>query len=497
MLDRLSPLEAFERAAAERPADADAQVFLGNALVEAGRAGEAIPHYLAALALRPDHGPTRYNLGNAYLRLGEAAEAETCYRAALARDPGHAGGHNNLGNAVRAQGRLAEAAECYAAAVALRPDVAGTRNNLGSALIALRRPAEALPHLLEAVRLDQDVPDACNNLGGALLALDRPDEALGWFARARAARPNFVQAEFGSAMALLATGRFIEGWEAYEARWRDPGFLAGEVRHDSPLWDGMTDPAGLTILLHAEQGLGDTIQFVRYAPLLRAHGARVILQVQPSLVALCRPLADMVLATGTVPPHDQHCPLLSLPRAFGTTLESIPCDIPYLRAAAKWSAREPGYNIGVVFSGADDHPEDDLRSIPAALWQPVLDLPVNLHLLQLGLRPADALALRGGRRLHRPRLADFSATASVVAAMDLIITVDTAVAHLAGAMGRPVFVLLQHAADFRWLRQRDDSPWYPTARLFRQGVDRDWRPVLVGAARQAARYIQPASTTNV
>ncbi len=464
-----------------------------------GRVEEAIAHYLAALAARPAHGPTHYNLGNAHLRLGRLAEAEICYRESLRLEPAYVGTWNNLGNALRGQGRLAEAAECYRQTVERQPDSCGARTNLGATLIALRRPAEALSHLHEAIRLDPAYAEAANNLGGALLALDRLEEALAWFERARLLDPDLVQAEFGTAMVLLATGRFAEGWARYEARWRDAEFIADEPARAAPVWDGVADPVGRTILLHAEQGLGDTIQFVRYAPMMRARGARVVLEVQPPLVELCRPLADLVVPSGAESPaHDWRCPLMSLPRAFGTTLATVPADIPYLRAAPRTDLRGPGCNVGVVLSGAADHPEDDLRSVAANTWWPVLRLPATFHMVQPELRPHDAAVLSAmpeGPRRHQ--LPDFNATAGLVAALDVVVTVDTAVAHLAGAMGRPVFLLVQLSADFRWLRGRDDSPWYPTLRLFRRGADEDWSAVLRRVAVALVSYVQPPSTTNV
>ncbi len=236
------------------------------------------------------------------------------------------------------------------------------------------------------------------------------------------------------------------------------------------------------MLLHAEQGLGDTLHFVRYAPLLRARGARVVLEVQAPLVELLRPLADAVIAAGDpLPAHDLRVPLLSLPHAFGTELDTIPALVPYLMAPAPHiDLRGPGLNVAVTLSGSADHPEDALRSVSAATLEPLFGVPAaTFHVVQSDARDADLdwLCERPAIRVHRPDPADFTETAALLAAMDLVISVDTAVAHLAGALALPVWVLLQHAADFRWLRNRDDSPWYPTARLFRQGAERHWEPV--------------------
>lgn len=493
--ERDEGVETLARAVALRPDHADARNNLGNALVELGRPAEAVPHYRAARAMRPRHAPTEYNLGNALLAAGQAAEAEPHFRTALEIDPQHAGALNNLGNALRALGRAEEAAASYRAVLRLKPEFAGTHNNLGSALLALHRPAEAANCFVEALRLKPDYAEACNNLGGALLALDRPEQAIPLFRRAVALDPEQAQARFGESLALLTLGRFAEGWEAYESRWLDPRFREGVRDYGRPPWRNRpgSDVTGSTILLHAEQGLGDTIQFVRYAPLVRRMGARVMLEAQPPLLKLLRGLAERVLPDGAdLPPFDEHCPLLSLPLAFRTVLTNIPASIPYLFAdldlrtawAATLGPRER-FRVGIACSGSAEHPEDALRSIPLGEMLAALALPgIELHVVQKDIREADAETLRRHPqvRVHADRLTDFAETAALLSLLDLVVSVDTSVVHLAGAMGRPVWVLLQHSADFRWLRGRDDSPWYPTARLFRQSEAGHWDGVLARVA---------------
>ncbi len=502
--ERAAAVASYEAALALRPDHADARNNLGNALLELGRAAEAVAHYRTALVLRPRHAPTLYNLGNALLASGDAGAAVDPLRDALALDPDHAGAHNNLGNALRALGRIAEAEACYRHAVRLRPGMAGSHNNLGAALLAQHRPAEAAGSLLEALRLQPDYAEACNNLGGAMLALDRPEEAIGLFRRAVALDADLPQADFGEAMALLTLGRLTEGWAAYESRWRDPAFCADERSYPVKLWLNRPGEslAGQTIVLHAEQGLGDTIQFVRYAPLVRALGAHVVLEAQAPLLPLLGGLADTLIASGAeLPPCGWHCPLMSLPLAFGTDLATIPGGIPYLgvpvASRVAWARRlgpRRRLRVGIAFSGSPEHPEDALRSIPAALLLPLLARPdAEFHVVQKDIRPADAEALRmaQGVRSHAERLRDFGETAGLLAQMDLLISADTSVAHLAGALGLPVWIMLQFSADFRWLRGRRDSPWYPTARLFRQGAERRWEPVLAQVA-EALRDFRPA-----
>jgi tetratricopeptide (TPR) repeat protein len=448
------------------------------------------------LAARPDDATVHFNLACAWLTAGRLDDAMDGFRTALALRPDYAAALNNLGSGLRQQGRPAEALDHYRRAAALRPDMTGVHGNIGSALLALGRADEALASLRTAARLAPDDAEACNSLGGVLLALDQAPEAAGWFRLAVKRDPGLHQARFGLALALLAQGAFREGWQAYDQRWLDPAFTSDEPRFDQPAWRGEAPVAGRTILLHAEQGLGDTLQFVRYAPLLRARGARVVLQVQAPLMALLADLADAVVERGSAPPaFDLRCPLLSLPSAFGTELHSIPADIPYLNAPpahlSLWSARlgeRTRPRIGIALSGADSHPEDAQRSIPAAAFLTAFaGIDAELHVLQKEIRPADAPAL-APFSVHDALIEDFRDTAALAALMDLVVTVDTAPAHLAGALGVPVWVLLQYGADFRWLSGRTDSPWYPTARLFRQPGYGDWPGALAQVNAALAQW---------
>ena len=488
-------IAAYRAALALDPSHADARNNLGNALCAMNRQPEAIAEYRAALQHHPDRAELHYNLGNALVAAGEIAASEQSFSAAIALNPEHAGAQNNLGNALRSLGRHAEAIDCYRAALKLRPDYFGTLNNIGSALLALHRPAEAEDWFRRTLALRPDYAEAANNLGGALLALDSPErptaeEALIWFRRAYTLDPGQVQARFGEAMALLVSGDFRAGWRAYESRWQDPQFREGEPEFATPLWRGDAPVEGKTLLLHAEQGHGDSIQFVRYARLLRDRGAKVVLSVQPPLVRLFAGLADSVLPQGApFPSHDFHCPLLSLPHAFATDLDSVPATLPYLHAdpsrVAEWGqVLGPGQTlrIGVAWSGSPDHPDDAIRSIPAALMlPPLLATGAELHAVQTIIADRDRPAL-AGIRLHD--LTDFADTAALLACLDLVICVDTAVAHLAGAMAVPTWIMLQSSNDFRWMRNRTDSPWYPGMRLFRQPKAADWDAVIRDVAAE-------------
>jgi len=408
--------------------------------------------------------------------------------AALVLDPSNPHALNNRGLALRALGRTTEAADALAEAARRHPNAVHPHANLAATLLALHRPAEALRAAEAALRLAPHATEPANLAGGALLALDRPAEAIAWFSRALTADPAHPQARFGLAMALLTLGRWPEGFIHYEARWDDPAFTADEPVRAAPLWDGISALAGQRILLHAEQGLGDTIMAARFAPVLRAAGAYVVLAVQKPLIRLLAPLADAVVGREDAsPPHDCRTPLMSLPRLLGATPNRVPGDVPYLFAEPMPDVRGPensvgpGRHAGLVLSGSPDHPDDALRSIPAAACGALRRITdVTWHLLQPAVRDSDKAALAGWPALRRydGRLGDFTDTARLVAAMDVVVSVDTSVAHLSGALGVPTMLFLQAAADWRWLRGSTTTAWYPSVQLVRQNAGQDWAAVM-------------------
>jgi hypothetical protein len=440
--------------------------------------------------------------------------------------------------------RFEEALAAYDDGLRLAPDDPGLRNGRGVALLELRRPAEANADFERALAADPDCLDALGNLGNALLKLnrpeaalaaydralkivpnnaqlltnravvlrrlDRPQEALMSAARALAEKPDFAQARFVASMVRLTLGDFARGWRGYEARW-GVGELALQRRHfAAPLWLGDASLRGKTILLHAEQGFGDAIQFVRYAPLVAARGAQaVVLEVRRELTRLAATLPGVTTVVrhgDALPPFDCHCPLLSLPLAFATDATTIPADIPYLAPAADdvaaWRARLPRGRplIGLAWSGERAHDNDLNRSMTLAALAPLLDLPgVQFISLQRDVREIDApsLAQRTDMLPIGQQFTDFADTAAAIAALDLVISVDTAVAHLAGALGKPLFLLLPFAADFRWLRERSDSPWYPTARLFRQPRFGDWESAVAAVRDELLNRLPHAEQLGV
>jgi tetratricopeptide (TPR) repeat protein len=453
-------LRFLSQALRVNPASADAMSNLGLALHATGRLEEAIASYRNALQLAPDHPEILYNLANTYLELGHIDDALSHFDAVLTKNPDHVGALVNRGNTLLRFNRPIEAIASYDAALARMPG-----------------------H-----------PQILTNRGHALRRLDRPVEALAGFAAAIVAKPDFAEAHFEAAMTRLSLGDFEAGWKAYEWRWRTGAFAAQRRQFQAPLWLGETPVAGKTILLHAEQGFGDTIQFIRYAPLLAGRGAKIVCEVQPELQPLLAQLENgqdiTVIAKGApLPAFDLHCPLLSLPLAFATQPATTPAAIPYLAAPAarlaEWRDRLPpgGPRVGFVWSGQPSHKNDANRSIPLKRLAGLFE---NSHArcfsLQSQMRDADSEVLKALPNLIHlgDSFRDFADTAAVIALLDVVVSVDTAVAHLAGAMGKPVVVLLPYAADFRWLRGRDNTPWYPKAKLFRQPEFGDWDSVIDG-----------------
>jgi tetratricopeptide (TPR) repeat protein len=473
-----------------RPEDFDALHLLGVLNFQRHRTVEALRFLSQALRINSGSADAMSNLGLALHATGRFEEAVAWYRNALRLAPDHPEILYNLGNACLELGHIDEALSNFDAALAKNPDHVGALVNRGNTLLRFNQPVEAMASYDEALAAMPGHPQILTNLGHALRRLERPVEALADFEAAIAAGPEFPEAHFEAAMTRLCLGDFEAGWKAYEWRWRTGAFAGQRRQFQAPLWLGDAPVCGKTILLHAEQGFGDTIQFIRYAPLLAGQGAKVICEVQPELQPLLSQLKDVtIIAKGEpLPAFDLQCPLLSLPLAFGTQSETIPAVVPYLAASAErmadWRDRLTlgGPRVGFVWSGQPSHKNDANRSIPlkrlAALFE---DPPVRCFSLQSHLRDTDSEVLRGLPNLVHlgDAFRDFADTAAVLALLDVVVSVDTAVAHLAGALGKPVVILVPYAADFRWLRGRDDSPWYPTAKLFRQPAFGDWDSVIV------------------
>ena len=467
---------------------------LGLALAGLKRFDEALASFERALAARADYAEALCHRGDTLRQLGRLDEALASYDQALAARPDFAAAFSDRGNVLKAMRRFADALASYDRALALNPDFVGALSNRAVTLQALDRLDEALASCDRALALDADRVEALINRASVLQELRRFDEALATYDRAAAIAPDHAEAQTNRAFLLLLTGDFARGWPAYEWRRKLPSWV--ERGFTQPEWSG-EDIAGKRLLLHAEQGFGDTIQFARYALLAAARGAQVTLAVQPPLVPLLAGLPGVAVIPDRdpLPPFDRHCSLLSLPRAFATTLDTIPGGVPYVAAPADriaaWAPHLPqdGLRIGLAWSGHPANTKDHERSIPFAHLAPLLALPGTRFVsLQKDVRTADADALERCADILdlRNDLRDFADTAAIIAQLDLVITVDTAVAHLAGAMGKPVWVLLPRVPDFRWLLDRDDSPWYPSARLFRKAGMDTWDALIARVAAELA-----------
>jgi tetratricopeptide (TPR) repeat protein len=482
------------------PRSADARSNLGLVLHALKRDAEALASFEQALALDPGHVEALNNRGTALLNLNRPTEALAAFERLLAINPRHLEAQVNRANALLDLDRVDDAIIAYDAVLAAQPRHAGAHFNRGNALMRCENLEEAIAAFDRALAIAPGYVKAHNNRGLALRALNRHGEALASYGRASALDKDFAEAHLNAAHALLTLGDFARGFAAYEWRWKIAATAPHRRTFRQPLWLGTPPIGGRTILLHAEQGLGDTIQFARYATLLARAGAKVVLEVAPALKELLSGIggATRVLAQGdALPAFDLHCPLASLPLAFKTELASIPAEIPYLAAPAerleKWRARLAALahpRIALAWSGNPAHANDRNRSIPLARLQPLWSLVGPSFIsVQRDVREGDAGVFAGATRLVHlgGELSDFADTAAVLALADLVISVDSAVAHLAGAMGRPVSILLPFSPDWRWMLAREDSPWYPTARLLRQPAIGDWDSVVARVREELGR----------
>jgi tetratricopeptide (TPR) repeat protein len=504
--DRKQPADAlrcYEQALAIAPDDAVTHANRGLVLRDLKRFDEAFAAYDRALSLKPDYVEVVVARGNVFYEMQSYDQALKEYERALDIRPDFAFGFNNRGNALNAMGRHEEALASFENALKLKPDYTEAHNNRGNALLDLNRPMEALADYESAME-HKPLAFALVNRGSALRYLDRVDEALESFDRAIALEPELAEAHWNKALLCLSLGDFKQGWPGYEWRWRGATDLKPRD-FTQPQWRG-EDLAGKTILLHAEQGFGDSIQFVRYLPMVAGKGAKIILELPDSLVPLIEKtdgVIGMFRRGEMLPEFDVHCPLMSLALAFDTTLETIPARVPYLRAppdrAEQWRARFSHMGrprVGLVWSGKPSHKNDHNRSIPLSSLEALTAVAgAKFVSLQREYRESDLQVLD---RLPILRidgaLTDFAETAAAIDELDLVIAVDTAVAHLAGAMGKPLWLLLSHIQDWRWLCRRTDSPWYPSARLFRQPQIGEWDSVIARVASELAEFAKTCDT---
>lgn len=493
-------IAACEKALSLRSDFVEARCNLGIALRQSGRFDQAIAVLSQVLANHPQIIDAAMNLAEAYRQSGRADQAMQLARRTALANPNHAAAQNALGVLLLANRDFIKALAAFTEAIRLQSDFAEAHYNLGSVLSELNQEEAAIAAFEKALRFQPQMVQAWNNMGNALLNVGRYGECIESQRRAIALKPDQASAHFNLGVALITTGNLIEGFREMEWRWQTPELSLSRRRFSQPRWNG--EPLdGRTILLHAEQGFGDTIQFVRYVPRVAECGGRVVLACQSELAGLVGQvpgIAQVVTEKDRLPPFDLHCALMSLPLVLGTMLDTIPASVPYLRAmpeqAERWRARtEPHRDrlkVGLAWAGRPTHSHDRRRSISFAMLSQIAQPGVCFFSLQKGPAAEQAKNPPGGMELidWSSDLTDFTETAGLMDQLDLVITIDSAVAHLAGAMGKPVWVLLPFAPDWRWMLERTDSPWYPTMRLFRQSQMDDWNGPIQQVARALADH---------
>jgi tetratricopeptide (TPR) repeat protein len=480
----------YDKAIGLKPELAQAFVNRGHAMFGLNRFDEAIGSYDRALAISPGEHDAYVNRGVALASLSRWADALASYDSALVIHPDNINTLCNRGLALNALGRFGDALASFDRIVAIEPNHALALGNRGFSLKNMDRFEEALASYDRAVAISPGLKDLLSNRAIVQVDLERFDEAIASCQQALTIDPSDVKARYNMGLVKLMTGQLEGGWVDYDARWQLDAMQSWRRHFHKPWWFGMADVRGKRLLLHPEQGFGDTIMFVRYVPLLVERGATVILEAQRALLPLLAQIEGLAAITplgDPLPDFDVHCPLMGLPRAFGTTLDTIPRGA-YLSVPASqmhiWRERLsafPGPRVGLVWAGNPTHDNDRHRSTSLRELIPLIGgSAAKFFSLQKELRAGDAelLAANPGIIHLGNDLLTFEDTAAVVSNLDVVITVDTSVAHLAGALGKPVWIMLPYIPDWRWLLDREDSPWYPTARLFRQTTRDDWKGVV-------------------
>ena len=493
-------LKALDKAVQLTPEDAELWIHLGNVLAELERSAEAVLAFQHALKLNPRHWGAAYRSGFLLQRLGRSEEAVCLFDIADRLQPNQPVILEMRAIALHSLKRFEQSLSDNRRAHALNPGNADTCNNIGAILQSLGRDQEALPWFDKALTLRPDYLVAFTNKAFSLQQLHRFEEVFAIYHHMKTIDPGCAQADWDLSLLHMLHGNFEAGWIGREARWK--ARPVAYPKFSEPMWLGEQDIEGKTILICADEGLGDSIQFARYVPMVAARGARVILVVDdavfPLLSALPGVFQSFPKSAGALPAFDMHCPMSSLPLALATRLDTIPSEHSYLPAPAAdraqvWEDRLGPHDklrVGLVWSGNANHSNDHNRSTTLRTLSRILDVDATFVSLQKDVRPDDRAVLeRSGIIDLTAHLTDFSETAALVSCLDLIVTVDTSVAHLAGALGRPTWILLPYTPDYRWLLDRDDSPWYPTVRLFRQTETRQYATVLDRVRRELLALI--------
>ena len=498
-------LVAYDKAIALKPDFSEAHLNRGLALDDLQRPAEALAAYDKAIALKPYLPEAHYGRGRVLQQLKRPTEALAAHEKAIALKPVFAEAHTGRGNILQEMRLLEEALASHDQAIALKPEYAEAHNNRSIALTYMMRPPQALASCDKAIALTPNYAEAYNNRGNILQDLKRFEEALAAYEKAIALKPDYDVAHNNRAYLLLLMGRFDEGWREHEWRKKKHDGPIASKSYDQPLWLGEQNIQGKTIFAWWEQGFGDTIQFCRYAKLLEARGSKVVMSVQQPLLALLKSISPRIeVIDHDATEFDYHCPLMSLPLAFHASLDSIPSEPRYLTAESElrvaWEGRLPPKTkprIGVVWSGSATHGIYN-RSMPLETFMALLHPGADWICLQKEINDNDVAILRQDGRVtfFGDDLRDFSDTAALVDLLDLVITIDTSTAHLAGALGKPVWVLLPYNADWRWLLDRNDSPWYPSIRLFRQREIGNWNHVVEDVKTELQALLARASSNS-
>ncbi len=493
---------------ATAPNTPGAHYLLGLVADQQTNYGEAVQHYQNVIQLQPDNYTAYNDLGNALQRSNHVLQALPCYYKAISLNPKNAQAYSNLGVALQDLGRYEEAQATYYQGIQADPAYSHAYYNLGKSYQSQDRLEEAIAAYQRCLEVDPQYTMAYNNMGLAYYDLGKVEQSLAAYEKALALEPDYANGHQNYSLALLLAGDYSRGWAEYEWRWKAKGPDNRPPRpFEQPIWDGQ-DLAGQTLLIHSEQGFGDTIQFVRYATIAAAKGGKVIVECQGPLVSLLRtvPGVSQVIPRGAeLPAFDCHAATLSLPYILKTTLETIPNQVPYLRAdpvalPLPRPKKPVRLKVGLAWAGSPGNRNDHRRSCPLHHWLPLLNLPeVEFYNLYKGprLREMQTLFQQGKIQNLSERMRTFAETAALITQLDLVISVDSAPVHLTGALGKPAWVLLSCASDWRWLQNRQDSPWYPTVRIFRQSQFQDWDGVMAEVAAALQEELATAAAPPV
>lgn len=486
----------FNRLVSLFPERQDAWVNLGLLLNQLGRVEEAMETYARAILQHPQVAELHHNHGVLAMHLKQFTQAKSSLQEAVRLKPGYVEALNSLGLVLKKMQATSESLACYTQALALQPDNVETLRNKGVLLAETGQSAEAIACFDRALNIKPDFAEALNNKGIVLVEQRAFAQAMMCYDQALALQPNDADVWWNKALCLLLTGQYEEGWKLYEWRCKKVDMQAMYPVYAGMPWRGQPLRADQRLLVTYEQGFGDIVQFCRYLPLLAAQGISVIFYVPRVLATLLNSLSDQIqiVAKGDrLPDFDAYCPLMSLPWVFGTTVETIPATIRYLSPSVchqlKWQqllGEQKAMRVGLVWSGSEKHKNDRHRSLSFSALESLLEAEVEWHCLQKEFRSDECELLDAQTvvRMHQSNIDDFSDTAALIEAMDLVISVDTSVAHVAAACGKPVWILLPYHPDFRWMLDSEQTPWYPGVRLFRQTVAGDW-PTVLGRVRQA------------